>query len=91
MKATRRPRGLNMTSPPTTRPTQAARLEQMIREHKEEVARLREEFGDPAEALDKFILERFSIEAFLPDDWSPGDEFRPIWEWREEDDDSGAW
>ena len=61
---------------------QAARREQHIKEHKEEVARLREKFGDPAAALDKFILENFSLEALLPD----GE--RPIWE---EDDDRGAW
>lgn len=68
-----------MTAQSTTpAETQAARREQHLKEHKEEVARLREKYGDPAAALDKFILENFSLEALLPD----GD--RAIWE---EDDD----
>lgn len=77
-----------MTASPTTSPALAALREQRLREHKEEVARLREEFGDPAEALDKFMLERFTIEALLPDDWSSGSGPRAFWE---EDDDADDW
>ncbi|MDQ3693001.1 MAG: hypothetical protein M3464_05165 [Chloroflexota bacterium] len=79
-----------MASPPTASPALAALREQRLREHKEEVARLREEFGDPAEALAQFMRERFNIEALLPDDWSPDDP-RALWELVMEDDDSGAW
>jgi len=86
----RRPEASSMASPPTASPTHSAWLEQRLREHKEEVARLREEFGDPAEALAQFMRERFDIEALLPDDWSPDDPRAP-WEMMMEDDDSGAW
>lgn len=64
------------------------KLQQRLEAHKEEVARLREEFGDPAASLDKLILEVFDVTAFLPEERTRPDEPRPIWE---EDDDSSAW
>jgi hypothetical protein len=62
--------------------TQAERREQHLKAHKEEVARLRAEIGDPAQALDRFIVENFSLEALLP----YGE--RAVWE---EDDDRDDW
>ena len=52
----------------TTPSTQAVRLERRIRSHKEEVARLREQIGDPQAALFRFVTERFEVQAIVPDD-----------------------
>lgn len=41
----------------------AEHLARRIRDHHAEVARLREEFGDPTEALRAFLRERFDPEA----------------------------
>jgi hypothetical protein len=60
--------------------TQAERREQDFKAHREEVARLRAEIGDPAAALDQFILENFSLESLLPD----GE--RAVWEEDDRDD-----
>lgn len=74
-----------MTAQSTTpAETQAERVAQMLKEHKEEVARLREKFGDPAAALDRFILEHFELEDLLPEVRSAPGRYRAIWE---EDDD----
>lgn len=73
-------------SPTATTQTQAERREQRIKEHKEEVARLREEFGDPAEALDRFVRATFDLRAFFPD---PPSTAEP-WELWDEDDDLSA-
>ena len=40
-------------------------LERRIKEHREEVARFRERYGDPAVAMAAFLREAFSAEAFL--------------------------
>ncbi len=74
---------MRSTIPPPT-PTQAERREQRIRRHKEEVVRLREEFGDPREALFRFIVERFEPEALVPDD-----HLRPTGLWEDNDDLNG--
>lgn len=63
--------------------TLSPKLEQRIKEHKLEVARLREEFGDPAASIAKFMRERFTIEAILPEDWTPENASWVAW-----DDDS---
>ena len=68
----------------TAPPSQAERLAQRIKEHKEEVARLRAEIGDPAEALDTFIRERFDIQAIFANR-RPGPE--GYWTLLEEEDD----
>lgn len=71
-----------MPGPTTaTELTQAERVAEQIKRHKEEVARLRAEIGDPAEALDAFVREHFTLEAFLPD----GE--RAIWEMDDDEDD----
>lgn len=73
-----------MSAQSTTTPaTQAERLAQRIKEHKEEVARLREEFGDPAEALDRFVRDTFTLRAFFPDPPSTAEPWEP---WDEDDD-----
>lgn len=41
-------------------------MKERIRLHKEEVARLREEFPDPAAALSAFVLEHFELAALIP-------------------------
>lgn len=57
-----------MTTATESAPVLSERLQQRIEEHKAEVARLREELGDPQEALSAFVREHFSLEALLPDD-----------------------
>ena len=51
---------------PSARRAQAERLAERIREHKEEAIRLREELGDPEQALFRFISERFEAPALIP-------------------------
>jgi len=46
---------------------QAKRLEHLLDRHKEEVIRLREELGDPQEALFAFVRDKFDYAAFFPD------------------------
>lgn len=43
---------------PLTRPELSPQLEERLKLHKEEVARLRAEFGDPQEALFAFVRGR---------------------------------
>ena len=74
---------MRSTVPPPT-PTQAEGREQRIRRHKEEVARLREELGDPREALFRFLVERFEPQALVPDDRPRR---RGLWE--DDDDPNG--
>ncbi len=45
-----------------------------IRRHKEEVARLREEFPDPGAALSAFVLEHFELAALVSDEDLDGDQ-----------------
>ena len=52
----------------TSTSTQAAWLEKRLKEHRAQVAQLRNRFGDPEEALSKFIRERFELEALMPKD-----------------------
>ena len=56
---------------PTPPATQAERMEQRIRRHKEEVARLREEIGDPRAALFANIAERFDPQVLEWDEQPP--------------------
>ena len=74
---------LIMASQSATTTTQAERLAEVIKQHKEEVARLREELGDPLEALSVFVRDTFDLESLIPPDRR-----RAIWE---EDDDARAW
>ncbi len=71
----------------TSASTQAVRMEELIRAHREEVARLRLKFGDPEEALSTFIRERFDLEALIPDDQSVNGDYLSAWE----DDDCDDW
>jgi hypothetical protein len=73
---------------PTKTLEQARRLERRIREHQEEVARLRAEMGDPQEALFRFMTERFEMQAFVPADCRDQRPDSALWE---EDDDLNAW
>jgi hypothetical protein len=50
---------------PTLAELQRAKLEERIKEHKKEVARLREIYGDPKEALDQWAREHFTLEDWL--------------------------
>ncbi len=68
--------------------TQAARLEQRIKKHKVEVARLRKQLNDPAEALSAFVVNRFELQALVPDDHPVRSVDGTTWE---EDDDLDAW
>jgi hypothetical protein len=54
----------------STSAAQAQWLAQRIMAHKEEVARLREEIGDPQQALYRFLTERFEARALVPDEGS---------------------
>lgn len=47
------------------KPPEPTAIERRLQEHQAEVARLRAEFGDPAEALDAFIRENFTREAVI--------------------------
>ena len=69
-------------------PLQRALLEERIKQHREEVDRLRAEFGDPEQALNRFVLEHFSLEAFLPDE--PGTGQSDVFGW-EDIDESDGW
>ncbi len=40
-------------------------MQDRIRRHKEEVARLREEFSDPGAALSAWVLENFELAALI--------------------------
>ncbi len=46
--------------------THAERIEELIRAHREDVARLRTEFPDPGAALSTFVRERFDLAALVP-------------------------
>lgn len=72
---------------PTTPLGQAERLEQRIRTHQEEVARLRAQTGDPRAALFRFVTERFEVHALVPDDRG---EPEPRWSIWEDDDELNA-
>ena len=47
------------------KPPEPTAIERRLQEHQAEIARLRAEFGDPAEALDAFIRETFNREAII--------------------------
>ena len=64
---------------PTKEATQAEHLAQRIKAHKEEVARLREEIGDPQAALFRFMTEHFTAEAIFPETNLPPEHRRPVW------------
>jgi hypothetical protein len=64
------------------------RLERRIRAHQEEVARLRKQLGDPQVALFQFVMERFEVQALVPDD-ERGHGMRSVaWE---DDDELNVW
>lgn len=48
---------------PATKQTISPHLQRILDEHRREVARLREKFGDPDEALSAFVREHFDPEA----------------------------
>ena len=66
----------------------SALLKQRLREHQEEVARLREVFGDPQQALFAFTRDRLDRESLLESARQTGD-----WEMidQDDDDDLDAW
>jgi hypothetical protein len=65
---------------------QAKRLEHLLDRHREEVIRLREELGDPQEALFAFVRDKFDYAAFFPD--MRRGSHRPEWD---DDDELDAW
>ena len=67
---------------------QRAILDERIKQHREEVDRLRAEFGDPEQALDAFVLKHFDLRAFLPDEPDTGRSNEFAWE---DSDDSDGW
>ncbi len=67
---------------PVTRLGRTEAFERRLQAHEEEVARLREEFGDPQLALFAFTRDQFDREALLGDAHWGGD-----WPAAEEDDD----
>lgn len=73
-------------TPTTTKQTEW--LQERIKRHKEGVARLRAEIGDPAKALNELILRTFDREALIADE-PPGG--RPDALGWEDDDDPNAW
>lgn len=77
---------VSSVSPTTSK--QAEWLQERIKRHKEEVARLRAEIGDPAKALNELILRTFDREAIIADE-PPGG--RPDALGWEDDDDLDAW
>ena len=79
---------MSSTAQHTVSPTQEW-LEERIRAHKEEVARLREELGDPQGALFQFITERFEVQALIPDEQLKNGSRNIVLE--EEDDDLNGW
>jgi hypothetical protein len=62
-------------------------LEQRLRAHREEVARLREEFGDPQVALFAFTRDRLDRESLLEGVRPNGDSQATDWD---DDDDLDA-
>ena len=75
-------------SPSTQRREKSALLTQRLREHQEEAARLREEFGDPQLALFAFTRDRLDHESLLESARQTGD-----WQAidQDDDDDLDAW
>ena len=76
------------SSPSTQRHEMSALLQQRLREHQEEVARLREEFGDPQLALFAFTRDRLEYESLLESARQPGDGQAID---QDDDDDLDAW
>src|SRR5687768_10213421 len=66
---TRRPRPRRNPTRAPARPAGTSRIE----EYREEIARWREQHGDPAEALGAFLRDRFGAEALLESYW----EYKP--------------
>lgn len=73
---------------PITPLAQSGRIEQRIRKHREEVARLRAQVGDPQEALFRFMTERFVVQALVPEDRGAEEPHTSLWE---DDDELNAW
>jgi hypothetical protein len=70
----------SMTSTTPTTPSRTERVEQRLRSHQEEVARLRAQIGDPQAALFRFVVERFDVQALVPDDQRGQEPSRTLWE-----------
>lgn len=70
-----------------TETSQQARMKERVKQHKAEVARLREELGDPELALSQFVVEHFELQAMMP---NASDSQGPISEVLEDDDDADA-
>ncbi|MGH2560513.1 MAG: hypothetical protein ACRDJH_15735 [Thermomicrobiales bacterium] len=70
------------------RPPRPASLERVLAAHREEAARLREELGDPAEALSSFVREQYDREALeeVAREMREGASF-----WHDDDAASDAW
>jgi len=75
------------SSEPVTRPERPRRFDQRLQAHKEEVTRLREQFGDPQEALFFFIRDKFELQSFFP---GPRKRSRRRLDW-DDDDNLDAW
>ncbi len=71
------------TSESVTQSAQAKRLERRLERHREEVARLRAEFGNPQEALFAFTRDHFDFFSFFSD---ARDHRRRESEWNDDDD-----
>jgi hypothetical protein len=70
------------------RPPRPPSLERALAAHREEAARLREELGDPAEALASFVREHYDQEALeqVARDMREGASF-----WHDDDAEWDAW
>lgn len=73
---------------PNSATASAERLQERIRLHKEEMARLRAQVVDPQDALFRFIEERFDIQALVQDERPRQSMGETLWE---DDDDLNAW
>jgi hypothetical protein len=78
---------MTAASRPLTRPQLSPQLEERLTLHKEEVARLREEIGDPQEALFALVRDSFSAEALT----SGYRRLNGQWVAWDDDDDLDAW
>ena len=65
---------------PQLHPAGTERVEQRLRSHQEEVVRLRAQIGNPQAALFRFVLERFAVQALVPDDRRGEVPSRTLWE-----------
>jgi hypothetical protein len=76
------------TSRPATRLKRAEWFERRLQEHADEVARLREEFGDPQQALFAFTRDRLDRDSLLQAARTSGDLRATDWD---DDNELNAW